>query len=172
MLLPCHFSISLLSKFLCTFITGNKGPFLAKLTKDGDYEYVKSFYTGYDDDGKRGTGHVSCDKNGNLFFATNYVNSLSLGVRLLKQGLNPLVKVYPNPCRGTLNTGYISGVAGEIGIQVYNFFGQEVFATTKNTTPGNNTYTLDLSTLQPSMYFLSITKGQKTVATNKFIVKK
>ncbi|NQU88286.1 MAG: T9SS type A sorting domain-containing protein [Mariniphaga sp.] len=157
-------------EFSPTIKTEEEGSFFAKLNEDGDVLFERSYYTGYEHDGEFSACYVDCDDSGNLCFTASHLNSLSLGTRLLKQGLNLLVNVYPNPCRGTLNTRYISGVAGEIGLQVYNYLGQEVFAAKRNTTPGNNNYKLDLSALQPGMYFLSISKGQKTVATNKFII--
>jgi len=83
-----HQNLSSYAYFTPSIQTQHAGPFIAKLNKGGDYEFVNSYYTGFDDDEEWGAGHVACSPDESLYFTTNIQDSISLGTPIYKQGLN------------------------------------------------------------------------------------
>jgi glucan endo-1,3-alpha-glucosidase len=77
--------------------------------------------------------------------------------------------IYPNPSQGELNVIYHSSLNTEINILINDINSVTRFSKTLPVKEGENHLVLDLRSLQPGMYFVSLISGDKKV-TKKIIV--
>lgn len=79
-------------------------------------------------------------------------------------------EIYPNPCHGTLNLKYYSNTGGVARVLIYNYLGQQVFVTNKKALAGANKFQLDISSLPPGGYILSIKDKQDMAKSCKLFI--
>jgi hypothetical protein len=143
------------AKFPSESQTQARGPFFAKFNKNGDFEYAKSFDNGHNmgvDD--RASGFVSCNKDGNLYFATSYLDSIKLGV-------SPTIreatagKAYPNPCHSYFMVNLGSQAAWPATLTLTNMAGQTVKEASYS---GGE---VNVAGLPPGVYVLRLRNGNQ-----------
>ena len=71
------------------------------------------------------------------------------------------VKMYPNPANGTINFSTASNAI--LQVAVYDMLGKQVLRSDRVKSQ------LDISSLQPGMYFVNMTQGTK-ITTKKLVV--
>ncbi|NQU85318.1 MAG: T9SS type A sorting domain-containing protein, partial [Mariniphaga sp.] len=147
--------------------TQYEGPFLAKLNKFGDYEFVNSYFTGYNSVYEWGAGRVACSPDGSLYFTTNIQDSISLGVPFYKQGLESGgFELYPNPANEVVNFRYNPNQT-ITSARIINLSGQTVYES-----KDIKTNQLNIGFLKSGIYLVELEFSDKSRAIQKFIVKK
>ncbi|NQU84628.1 MAG: T9SS type A sorting domain-containing protein [Mariniphaga sp.] len=153
--------------FSPTIQTQHAGPFIAKLDKNGDYEYVNSYYTGYDDNDERGTGHVACASNGDFYFSTSFEDSITLNIESYKKRLtNAFFELYPNPAKETIYLSYNPNQTVN-SARILNLSGQTVFKAR-----GIKNKQLNIGFLTSGIYLVELEFSDNSRATQKLIVTK
>lgn len=135
--------------------TEEEGTFFAKISKNGEFKFVRSFYTGFE--GYDREGYVACDQSGNLLFTTHYVYppfTLEAPITQLNMG-RPLV--YPNPCKTSFQVNF-GGQPGFDYLRLSNLNGQTV----KELANGGGGE-VDVSGVVPGVYILSALKGKQQI---------
>lgn len=80
------------------------------------------------------------------------------------------VNLYPNPVSNTLNINVNSDTQNNVRIDVINYTGQTILSNVNNVSQGNNTISLDVSSLTQGVYFAKISTDNN-VKTVKFVKK-
>ena len=80
------------------------------------------------------------------------------------QDLNPTMKVYPNPSNGEVNLDMELPQGIDYSMKVVNVVGQNVI---DQTTVTSGVQTMDWTSLNPGMYFVILSDGEKAVMTKK-----
>ncbi len=83
----------------------------------------------------------------------NYYQSIAVRSNSIKSSL------YPNPASGDLNGEFTLSKEGSVTAMVSDVMGYPVLTEKMKGTPGRNKFTLDVSSLLPGMYFLSLSDG-------------
>ena len=152
------------ASFSDEIMTTNQGPFIAKYKNDGSLNFAKSFFTGYDNVYKRGTGHIAIGKNNGLIFGTNFLHNIELCDSLTKTDSvsatnsphrTSEITVYPNPNHGLFTIGGIK-IDQNVDILIYDYLGRVIRATTNVYSMSPDKMNMDLSTLIPGTYYLLI----------------
>ncbi len=79
------------------------------------------------------------------------------------------VRLYPNPAREQLHIALAAGAAEPVAITVTNAVAKPVISLQKVLTSGPQAVTLDVSSLSPGLYFVTIRKGTERI-TRKVLV--
>jgi Secretion system C-terminal sorting domain len=77
-----------------------------------------------------------------------------LQVSMLERG--PGLIIYPNPVSGKVNIDYSSKISGKVNLNVYNITGQLLITTVLEAIEGDNTFQVDVSSLNKGIYFLEL----------------
>ncbi|MFI5151100.1 MAG: T9SS type A sorting domain-containing protein [Bacteroidia bacterium] len=72
------------------------------------------------------------------------------------EGIDKAFSLFPNPARNTITCAWEQGLSGVANIQVFNISG--VLVCQKEVNPGNNESIVDLTLLNPGMYFMILRK--------------
>lgn len=75
------------------------------------------------------------------------------------------LSLYPNPTTGKLNVDFDSQNTAEISVQVMDMTGKLLTETNYNTTPGFNSFKVDVTSLSNGLYILKLAEGQNTMTT-------
>jgi hypothetical protein len=82
-----------------------------------------------------------------------------------------LLHIYPNPTTGVVNLSYGMASATTAHLQVFNVLGEQVMGMDRNFSAKDQLQTIDLSSLQNGVYYMSIDMdGQRT--TRRIVVSK
>ncbi len=74
------------------------------------------------------------------------------------------MNIYPNPCRDLLQIDYSLENPDRINIAVYNSYGLKVFQKEFFAVEGNHSEYIDLSDLDPGIYFLALIKDESRIS--------
>lgn len=96
----------------------------------------------------------------NYFSIDNLTTQVATGINEL--AVVPGLKLFPNPAADVLNLQYANIEAGSFALKVYNTMGVEVISEMHGNKTGMSLEAIDISTLQPGVYFLEIASGSKS----------
>jgi thiol-disulfide isomerase/thioredoxin len=124
------------------------------------------FYQLFDSDGlvlKQG-GQFSYSET--TQFESGYINAVP------ENTATEDISIYPNPAREDINVAFTLAKGEQVGVVVYNLLGDVVYRSNPSVmTPGSHTMTIQTDHLQPGLYIVRFTSGDK-VYTRKFSVTK
>ncbi len=90
-------------------------------------------------------------------------------IRLNMERTEPQLVLYPNPASQDLKISYFANNSGLSRINIYSASGALVHAVSHQMIPGINQHKLNISHLQPGLYILNISTGNRT-EYKKFLV--
>ncbi|MBN2775305.1 MAG: T9SS type A sorting domain-containing protein, partial [Prolixibacteraceae bacterium] len=150
--------------------TTHQGPFLARMSTDGNFEKVNVFESDYEYDYDFGGGKVACAPDGSYYFTINIEDmkdTIILGSPVIKQRVkNISFSLYPNPAQDEIYFR-VKPEQTVISGRVMNLSGQAIFKTGKIK---NNR--LNTGLLTNGIYFVELTFSDNSKAVGKLVVKK
>lgn len=117
-------------------------------------------------------GDISCDDGNKIAANDNYTNTTEYypkeDIEKIKPQSDQLFKCYPNPNNGNFQVDYELS-ENETGIlEIFDMFGKNLF--NYSLLGGNNTLSINASSLQEGIYFYRAIAGNKQIAADKIVV--
>jgi hypothetical protein len=99
------------------------------------------------------------------------VQSISLlgSSSIEETGMNEALRVYPNPAGSQVNVRLDHTYTGPVSLEILDMTGRVVVHSREEKSPGSQTYTLDLGTLDGGTYVLKLGLGSETTLVRKLI---
>jgi hypothetical protein len=128
-----------------TVVTGADGKAVFTGMADGTYSYTVTMATGYYKPASGSITLAGADVTENVdLLNTTGINEVSA----------KLIKMYPNPTKGTLNVNLPQNTSGEVTITVTNMIGSILLNNKYDT--GSNQIKLDVSSYENGIYFVKV----------------
>lgn len=117
---------------------------IAQVTYNGDKEDLGSFtFTVTDADGTTMSRKIGLR-----------LSALTTGINTA--GISTFGVNYSNPVKNTLSVSITSEMAGEVNLSVFDISGKQILQQSHSFNTGNETYTIDTSSLVPGMYIVKV----------------
>ncbi len=131
--------------------------------------------TSYKDDGNANSwkGYVSGNAFTNDLFLESWFHLTvtgSIGAGINENDKVSISSIYPNPSRGFVKANFETKTTADVKVEVLNLIGQTVKTINfGNTAAGSYELPMDLTSLNPGVYMISITAGNSTT-TQKLVI--
>ena len=154
----------------------NSGPFILKYDSEGMIKWFKSFYSGYNLNDLRGKGLVVTDYQGNIYFSTNYLDSINIQTSITINNNIPVqhkvLQNYPNPFNHTTTISFSISQREYITLKIYDFMGKEIAVlVSKELCAGTYKQQFDATNLASGVYFSRLQVGSLTKTMKLVLIK-